>query len=298
MKSIDDFMNSDKLYSILEQFVTVIIWFIVILTLLFFIGSFMYNRDWKGFGSSNLFSSTVSIADSKASSIIPFIIDRIGIILKEIGSFIVNLLSAISQPLDTVLKYVLWVIFFIAVTMCILYFFGVINTLPDFRLKTPDGTNMSYTEKKSNDDMNIFEKISQYFINMFKQTRSSIALSMGVDINIPKEGDSIKRKELMVGRCNEIDFVTNGNNCISNKRVKDITWSLNGESEDYAKLPPKFKNQDMEKITIPFSEAGGFYYPDCNRSYYTETGVNTNLLTNVTRDKCAYVDVNMKKYSS
>ena len=260
----------------------------IVLTIIVFIGLYLNDRDWRGFADMNI----VTILFRYLLSTFLYIFHTSGIIIKESCSFINGFLN--TATVKVIVQWVLWTIFFIAVTLGVLLLFGIIKSLPDFTVKTSDGINMSYTDKKN---MNMMEQSSSYLSNFIKQAQGNMALSMGIDVNIPKEGEYAKRKELNVGRCDEIDFVTSGNNCISNKRIKDITWNFSNESEDYKKLPAKFKNKDMEKITIPFSEAGGFYYPDCSRSYYTDKGTPTNLLKNVSKTRCAYVDGDMKKYS-
>lgn len=270
---------------------------IVILTIFYVMGT-MSAYDWKEYGHSNLASSSVSRIWMVGNSLIPYTINTTGIVVDRTGNFVIGFLSAIAQPLDSLLKYVLWLIFFIGVTIFLLYLLGVIDNIPELNFRTQDGSVLS-VENKSYDEMSIWEKTVDFISSTIQQTKGEFSTSIGIEANIPKKGEYTKREDISEGRCDDIEYITEGNQCTWNKRMKNINWKYGGESEDYSKLPEEFKQRNLENITIPYKEISGFYYPDCDNSYYTDIGITkgkTNILKNISNNKCVYIDGDMKKY--
>ena len=270
----------------------------VILFILFALYLYSYNNgSGKVSFENNVFtkSAEAGIYTGKYAT------ESTGYVIKGLGDFIVGVLKAISEPLNTLLKFVLFLLFFVGVTMYVLYFLGVIKKLPDMSFKSMDGRSMKYgntdisMDSSSYSTGGIFDAIIGWFDNLGKRIRGGFYSMMG-EIVVPTVGEYSKRGELKSGRCSDIEFVTMGNKCISNRKEKDIKFRLNGRSEDYRLLPDEFKNKEKELITIPFKEVDGMYVPHCNDSYYKNKENKTGLLMNTSDISCVYVDMDVQKY--
>lgn len=270
----------------------------VILFILFALYLYSYNKgSGKVSFENNVFTKSAEVGANTGK----YAAESTGYVVKGTGDFIVGVLKAISEPINTLLKFVLFLLFFVGVTMYVLYFLGVIKKLPDMTFKSMDGKRMKYGSTDVNTNGyeygsgGVFDAITTFFDNIAKRIRGAFYSMLG-EMVIPMEGEYTKRGELKSGRCSDIEFVTMGNKCISNRKENDITFHLNGRSEDYRLLPKEFKNKDKEVITIPFREVDGLYVPNCNDSYYKNKENKTGLLVNTSDISCAYVDMNVQKY--
>jgi hypothetical protein len=195
---------------------------------------------------------------------------------------ILNLLIGLRFPeiFIVILKFLLWVVFFVGVSIAVLALFGVPIDIPFLNM----GGGSSYNEDDTPDrdtqpnrkGVNGINDIFKDVVNTFQRSLNQ-SLGMGMDF---ANYEYKEREETPDGRCNETDYITDGNKCISNKKKKDLVWKLKFMNEDYNKLPEEFKKKNLESISIPYKEVGGVYIPDCKESYYSKTKKKTGLLTN------------------
>lgn len=203
-----------------------------------------------------------------------------------------------------VLKFSLWVAFFVGVSIVVLALFGVPIDIPFFNI----GGGSSYNEDDvilENDNNNSSNIISLTIYKFFKEAINNTQRSIqsGTTRALGTSMDFVnyehKERETTDGRCNETDYVTDGNKCISNKKKKDLEWELDFVNEDYDRLPEEFKKKNLEIIRIPYKEVGGVYIPDCKASYYPNTKKKTGLLTNEYHNNsysCVYLHKNKAIY--
>eukprot|EP00960_Hanusia_phi_P077156 768657-Hanusia_phi.AAC.8 len=144
--------------------------------------------------------------------------------------------------------------------------------------------------QKQNEEPTKPTSLGNWWDSILYSINSMIANMYGI-FGEPTPAITIKRPVYGAGRCDEVNFIRSGTSCVDTTRIQDIIWKLDCRSTDYNKLPDSLKKKENESITIPYIEDGGYYVPDCNNSFYTNTKEPTNLLENVDRKRCRYIPV-------
>jgi hypothetical protein len=210
------------------------------------------------------------------------IIDLFEIISLFLGKTIPSFVSTFN----ILLVHLLFFLFLYTLGYLIMY-----NKFPSYDFlvgkSSNNGNNISSINKdKKNENENDFFK---YYYDYFGNTGNKFLSNISTIFGSFEPQEYITREKTIEGRCDEIDNVTYNNTCISSIKKENLLWNLNGQSDDYTKLPPELKDINKEQIEIPFKKhSSGVYIPDCSHSIYSKTKKKTNLLRTINNNTCSY----------
>lgn len=232
---------------------------------------------------NNRFESNVNNADDIAKEYIGPIADRGINITKDLVSGIGNVTSGVAGSIDTkfniVFRAIVAVLLIALIIVIVLIIVGVLKP-SDFSMNSNNST------LSQNSNSNYSTSSNKGYFNFLSEMTSGYSLRIFGDEKVENIKDNNKsERNILNGRCNDIDNITSKDNlnCIKNIKIDNLKWEIDKKNEllDYNKLPDKLKNKDKESISIPFKlHDTGIYLPDCNNSYYKNTGNKTNLLEN------------------
>lgn len=232
---------------------------------------------------NNTFKSNVNDADNIAKEYIGPIADKGINITTDLVSGIGNVTSGVAGSIDTkfniVFRAIVAILLIVLIIVIFLIIIGVLKP-SDFSMNSNNST------LSQNSNSNYSTSSNKGYFNFLSEMTAGYSLRIFGDENVENIKDNNKsERNILNGRCNDINNITSKDNlnCIKNIKIDNLKWDIDKKNEllDYNKLPDKLKNKDKESISIPFKlHDTGIYLPDCNNSYYKNTGNKTNLLEN------------------
>lgn len=117
-----------------------------------------------------------------------------------------------------------------------------------------------------------------------------------------KQVPSVPREQLKSGRCDNMKFVENRNQCEATVKPDDILWELDiSKFPEYYNLPiaEQKRLEKRLKVYIPWQQNASFYVPQCNKARFqgeVEGSASKLLLENGTT--CRLNEIKSEKFES
>lgn len=191
---------------------------------------------------------------------------------------------------------------------------GIIPSFTNlFKYETSDGKSTDIFSGAWNMAKSSYNNVYDNLSSMATDFRQQFMLNFGFDYSLPNEvgknGRGQDRRELINnigggstnfddnvysnsneichdrdivnneqkrGRCNDIRYMKQGCNCVSNVKYNTyntLLWRLNTfENQDNKILPREFKDADKELIGLPYLENAnsGYLIPQCDKAFYVK----------------------------
>lgn len=185
------------------------------------------------------------------------------------ANVIFKVISGIARPLGPILRDLAPYIALIIVIL-ILVGVGVSTSGPSMNLNAGSARR----DAIFNQTLGLFGRIQRAIGDFFARFSLGHRFRLIMRMINPFGGgyqNTVQRPRAGGGRCNNIDWVENGENCEQLMFPKAIEWEISPDKvAEWERLPDDIKSglKKKMKVFIPWAKQDTFYVPQCAKAYY------------------------------